>query len=466
MQLENNLGKDNIKTLVVRLAIPSMLAQFVSVFYSIVDRMYIGNISGVGELALAGVGVCGPIVTLVSSFSALVGFGGAPLLSIRMGEKNMNEARKVLANSFMMVMVMAVFLTGISLVLKDYMLMWFGASEATFTYANQYITVYLCGTVFALIAAGLNQFIICQGFAKVGMKSVMLGAVVNLVLDPVFIFGFRMGVSGAAAATVLAQACSAIYILLVLFGSKIPVKITFSGYDLRVCSRILALGFSPFIIIALDNVLIITMNTVLQAYGGPEQGDMMVTCGTIMQSFMLMVTMPLGGITAGTQSILGYNYGSRQVNRVRHAEKEILKITVMFTAVMFLISQTVSRYFVLIFTRNPEYIQMSVKAIRIYTMMVVPLAFQYTFVDGFTGMGIAKVAISLSMFRKVLFFIAVMMLPRYFGVEGVFYTEPIIDIAAALMSSAIYMMISGRILKKRLLEGRQSRTCLRNIKDS
>lgn len=457
MQLENNLGRDNIKTLVVRLAVPSMLAQFVSVFYSIVDRMYIGNISGVGELALAGVGICGPIVTLISSFSALIGFGGAPLLAIRMGEKNTEAARRVVANSFMMLMALAVCLTGASLLLKDHLLMWFGASEATFPYANQYITIYLCGTVFALIAAGMNQFIICQGFAKIGMKSVMFGAIVNLVLDPVFIFGFHMGVSGAALATVMAQACSAIYILLVLFGKKVPVKITFSGFDRRVCGRILALGFSPFIIIALDNVLIITMNTVLQTYGGPERGDMMVTCGTIMQSFMLMVTMPLGGITAGTQSILGYNYGSRQVNRVRHAEREILKITILFTAVMFLLSQTCSRFFVLIFTRNPEYIAMSVKAIRISTLMIIPLAVQYTVVDGFTGMGIAKIAISLSLYRKLLFFIAVTLLPRCFGVEAVFYTEPIIDIAAAVMSATVYQLVCGRILKKRLLEGRRSR---------
>ena len=458
MQLENNLGRDNIKTLVVRLAIPSMLAQFVSVFYSIVDRMYIGNISGVGELALAGVGICGPIVTLISSFSALIGFGGTPLLAIRMGEKNTEAARKVLANSFMMLMVLAVCLTGASLLVKDHLLMWFGASEATFSYANDYITIYLCGTVFALIAAGLNQFIICQGFAKIGMKTVMLGAIVNMVLDPVFIFGFHMGVKGAALATVMAQACSATYILFVLFGKKVPVKITFSGYERGVCRRILTLGFSPFIIIALDNVLIITMNTILQSYGGPERGDMMVTCGTIMQSFMLMVTMPLGGITAGTQSILGYNYGSRQVNRVRRAEKEILKITILFTTAMFLFSQTCSKFFVLIFTRNPEYIAMSVKAIRISTLMIIPLACQYTVVDGFTGMGIAKVAISLSLYRKLLFFIVVTLLPRYFGVEAVFYTEPIIDLAAAVMSGAVYMLFSGRILKKRLLEGRRVRT--------
>lgn len=454
MRLENDLGGDQIKTLVVRLAIPSMLAQFVSVLYSIVDRMYIGNIAEVGELALAGVGVCGPIVTLVSSFSALIGFGGAPLLSIRMGEKNEEGARRVLSNSFMMLSVIAVVLTVVSLLMKDHLIMWFGASEATYSYANRYITIYLLGTVFALFAAGMNQFIICQGFAKVGMKSVMLGAVLNLILDPVFIFGCHMGVAGAALATVLSQAASAGFILRFLFGKEVPVKITFGGYSWKICRRILALGFSPFAIIAFDNVLIITMNTVLQSYGGPERGDMMVTCGTIMQSFMLMVTMPLGGITGGTQSILGFNYGAKKVNRVRRAEKEILKLAALFTTVMFLLSQTLCRYFVLIFTRNPEYVAMSVRAIRISTLMIIPLAFQYTFVDGFTGMGIAKVAISLSFFRKALFFVVVMILPRFYGVEAVFWTEPIIDLVAACVSTSFYMTHSGRILKKRLLEGR------------
>lgn len=452
MELENNLGKDNIKTLVVRLAIPSMLAQFVSVFYSIVDRMYIGNIPEIGELALAGVGVCGPIVTLLTSFSALTGFGGAPLLSIRMGEKNQEEAKKVIANSFMMLLVIAAVLTAGAWVMKDHLLMWFGASETTFTYADQYLSIYLAGTAFALIASGMNQFIICQGFAKVGMKSVMLGAIVNLVLDPIFIFSLDMGVGGAAAATVIAQASSAIYILCFLNCKRVPVRISLGGYSWNICKKILSLGFSPFVIIGLDSVLVITMNAMLQRYGGPEQGDMMVTCGTIMQSFMLMVTMPLGGITAGTQSILGYNYGSRQMNRVRYAEKEILKITVIFTAVMFLLAQTCSRYFVLIFTRNPEYIAVSVRAIRISTLMVIPLAFQYSFVDAFTGMGIAKLAISLSLFRKALFFIVVMLLPRYMGVDGIFYTEPIIDLIAAIFSTIMFMSLSGRILKKRLLE--------------
>ncbi len=455
MQLENDLGRDRIRTLVLHLAIPSMLAQFVSVLYSIVDRMYIGNIAEVGELALAGVGICGPVVTLISSFSALAGFGGAPLLSIRMGEKNHRAARDVVANSFMMLTVLGIVLTAVSFILKGHLLRWFGASEAIFPYADRYISIYLSGTIFALFSSGMNQFIICQGFAKVGMKSVMLGAVLNLILDPVFIFTFRMGVAGAALATVFSQAASAAFVLAVLFGNRVPVKITFKGYSWGVCRQILRLGFSPFVIIAFDNILIITMNMVLQSYGGPERGDMMVTCGTIMQSFMLMVTMPLGGITAGTQSILGYNYGAKRVRRVRQAEKEILKLTIVFTAVMMVLAQVCGRYFALIFTRNPEYVAMSVKAIRISTLMIIPLAFQYTFVDGFTGMGIAGVAISLSFFRKALFFAVVLVLPALFGAEAVFWTEPVIDLTAASVSTVFYMACSGRILKKRLLEGKE-----------
>ena len=205
MKLENNFDTDNMRGLVWRLAFPSMLAQFVSVFYSIVDRMYIGNIEGIGELALAGVGVCGPIVTLLTAFAFLVGIGGAPLMSIKMGQKHMKGAERILSNCFFMLLTISTVVMIISLLLKNHLLMWFGASEKTFAYANEYITIYLLGTVFALMTTGMNQFIICQGFAKTGMMSVILGAVSNIVLDPVFIFALDMGVKGAALATVLSQ---------------------------------------------------------------------------------------------------------------------------------------------------------------------------------------------------------------------------------------------------------------------
>lgn len=255
--VENNLEKDSIRKLVLRLGIPSMLAQFINVLYSVVDRMYIGNIDQIGEIALAGVGICGPIVALLSAFGSFVGVGGSPLMSIRMGEKDEKSAKQILANSFLLLLVVSVVLTIILLPLKENLLLWFGASEQSFPYANDYFTIYLLGTVFALMSIGMNQFIICQGYAKVGMMSVMIGAVMNLVLDPVFIFVFGMGVKGAAIATVISQMVSCGFVLKFLFGKKVPIAISFGGYSLGIIRKISFLGLTPFIIIVMDNVLLI-----------------------------------------------------------------------------------------------------------------------------------------------------------------------------------------------------------------
>ena len=270
MAAENNLGKDKVSRLVWRIAIPSMLGQFVSVLYSIVDRMYIGNIPEIGDVALAGVGVCGPVVTMVGSVAVLVGVGGAPLVSIRMGEEDLSAAKKVLANCFLMLIVFSVLLIGGILPFGSPCCGWFGASDATYPFAEEYFTAYLCGTFFALAASGLNQFIICQGFAKIGMASVMLGAALNIVLDPVFIFALDMGVRGAAIATVISQAASAAFVIRFLFGKRVQVPITFGGYDVRVMGRVLVMGFTPFLIVAVDNVMIIAMNAILQRTGGAD----------------------------------------------------------------------------------------------------------------------------------------------------------------------------------------------------
>lgn len=449
MKVENNLDTDQIRGLVWRLAFPSMLAQFVSVFYSIVDRMYIGNIAGAGETALAGVGICGPIVTLISSVAFLVGVGGSPLMSIRLGEKNERAARQILGNCFLLLSVLSVFITILSLLLKGRLLMWFGASETTFPYANAYITIYLLGTVFALLTTGMNQFIICQGFAKAGMKSVLIGAVLNILLDPVFIFLFRMGVKGAAVATVLSQMASCCYVLKFLFSDRPPVRITFGGYDWQLMKRVMLVGLSPFLIIAFDNILIISLNTVIQKYGGPEKGDMLLTCMTIVQSFMLMVTMPLGGITSGTQTILGYNYGAKRPDRIKKAELHIGAMGLVFTSIMFLLANTVPELFVRIFTQNEEYVDLTVWAIRIYTMGIIPLAAQYTVVDGFTGMGIAPVAISLSMLRKVIFLGGAVLIPGWYGISNIFYIEPVSDFISAAVSVTVYFLVIDKIINRK-----------------
>lgn len=448
-KVENDLGKDSVKRLVLRLALPSMLAQFVSVLYSIVDRMYIGHMKGIGEVALAGVGVTGPIVNLIASFAFWIGIGGAPLLSIKMGEKDEEGAKRILSNCFLGIVTAGLVLTIVALLLKDKMIMWFGASEETFVYAEAYMRIYVLGTVFAFIAAGMNQFIICQGFAKIGMYSVIIGAVSNIILDPIFIFVFDLGVKGAAIATVLSQALSALYILYVLFGNRVSIKITFGGYSFHVFRQVLTLGVAPFLILASDNVLIIILNMVLQKYGGLEQGDMLVTCATIVQSFMLIITMPLGGITGGTQAILGYNYGAKQIDRIKLAQRYIALIAVAFTCIMMLIANTIPDVFVKMFTTNEEYMRYCRWAIRVYTLGVIPLALQYAIVDGFTGMGIVKMSLPLSLFRKFLFFICVLVFPALFGVDAAFYTEPVVDIAAGVISTCIYLLFINKILEKR-----------------
>ena len=369
-------------------------------------------------------------------------------MSIRLGEKNERAATQILANCFLLLTVLAVIITGIFLLIKGKLLMWFGASEATFGYANDYLTICLLGTVFALLSTGMAQFIICQGFAKVAMKAVLLGAVCNIILDPIFIFAFGMGVKGAAIATVLSQIASCTFVLRFLFSDRPPVRITFGHYDWQIMRHVLIIGLSPFLIIAFDNILIIALNTVIQRNGRAE-GDMLLTCMTIVQSFMLMVTMPLGGITGGTQTILGYNYGARRPDRIKKAELHIASLALGFTTIMFIIAHTVPQFFVMIFTKNPQYIDLTVKAIKIYTMGIIPLALQYAAVDGFTGMGIAKVAISLSMFRKTIFLLGAFLIPVYWGVQHIFYIEPISDIVGATVSVIVYFLLIVRVINRK-----------------
>ena len=445
MKVENNLDTDKVRGLVWRLAFPSMLAQFVNVLYSIVDRMYIGNIPEIGALALAGVGICGPVVTLISSFASWIGVGGAPLMSIRLGQKNERAAAQMVANCFALLTGMALIIMIVSYLFKDQLLVFFGAGPAIFPYANQYMSWYLTGTAFALISAGMNQFIICQGFATVGMKSVVLGAVSNIVLDPVFIFVLDMGVAGAAFATVLSQLASAVFVLRFLRGNRVLLRLEFECPQVKTVCKIALMGLSPFLIIAFDNVLIISLNTVIQMYGGAE-ADMLLTCTTIVQSFMLIVTMPLGGITSGTGAILGFNFGAGRPDRIRSAQKYITLLAVVQCSIMFLFSRTLAQYFVYLFTRNESYVELTVWAIRVYTMGIIPLAVQYEVVDGFTGMGVPSVAISLSMFRKLLYLVSVFLIPVFAGVENVFYAEVVSDFGGTTMSVIVYLLLIGRIM--------------------
>lgn len=447
MKIENDLGRDDIRRLVLRLAVPSMLAQFVSVLYSVVDRMYIGNIPVIGDAALAGVGVCGPLVSFISAFAYLVGVGGSPLMSIRMGQGNEEEAGQILSTGFAMLAALSAAITALALAGREWILRSFGASEAIYPYADQYFTIYLTGTFFALMSLGMNQFIICQGFARVGMASVAVGAAINIVLDPILIFGCSMGVKGAALATVISQIVSCGFVLRFLCGGRVIIRLGLKGVKKRLTGRILALGLTPFLIIAFDNVLIITLNTVIQAYGG-EKADMLLTSMTIVQSFMLVITMPLGGITAGTGPVLGFNFGAGQPDRIKSAQKYIVLLALAFNCVMFLVSQFLPGIFVNIFTRNPQYTAMAVRGIRIYALGVIPLAVQYAIVDGFTGMGVPQAAVCLSMFRKTVYIAGALLIPPLFGIENLFYTEPLSDFSGTVVSITVYMLLIGKILKR------------------
>lgn len=451
MTIENDLGRDDIKKLVLRIAVPSMLAQFVSVFYSIVDRMYIGNIPDVGAVALAGVGVCGPVVTMIGSVAFLVGVGGAPLMSMRMGEGNEKQARQILSNAFLLLILFSILMTAVIYPIREPMLRMFGASASTWPYADTYFSIYLTGTVFALMATGMNQFIICQGFSKVGMQSVLIGAVLNIILDPVFIFGFQMGVAGAAAATVISQFASCVFVLLFLFGKRVPIRISFSGYNRRIMGKILTIGFTPFIIIAVDNIMIIAMNAILQKYGGPAEGDILVTCATIVQSFMLIITMPLGGITGGTQTILAYNYGAGRTDRVKSAQRYIFTMAAGYTALLFVLARLAGPLFVRLFTSDPNLSFEALEAIKICTLAVIPLGIQYGIVDGFTGLGQVQLALPLSFIRKLVYFLALFALPAFFGARAAFYAEPLSDIVGPVTSIAVYALFMKKVLKKPVL---------------
>lgn len=443
----NDFGRDSIPLLVLKISIPFMFAQFVNVLYSIVDRIYVGNIPVTGAEALAGVGVCAPIVTLLSSFGALFGIGGSVLFSVRLGAEDEKNARKVMANSFSMLIIVSLMLTLIFLVTKGQLLKWFGASEVTFPYANTYLTIYTAGTFFALLSTGMNYFITAQGFPLLGMATTLIGAVINIILDPVFIFLLDMDVAGAAAATVLAQMSSCAFVLCTLRRRKMRIRLGIVKPDLQAGKQIVKIGFSPFLIMATDSIIIIALNAVLQYYGGAEYGDTLITAATIVQSYMLLITSPMLGITGGSQPLISFNYGANRPDRIRKTFFWVLMLCVCFTAVMFLISRFMPQYFVRIFTSDPEYAELAVWGIKIFTLMIVPLSFQYVIVDGLTALGMTKISLSLSLIRKGIYFGATCILPLFFAARSAFYAEPISDGAAACMSCTVFFFIYRKYLR-------------------
>ena len=432
MEQENRLGTEKITKLVFSIALPSMLAQFVSVLYSIIDRIFVGNIEGIGDLSLAGIGVCAPILTFVAAFSVFVGIGGGPLLGIALGEKNRKKAEVVLSKAFILLAGISIVVTILCLSLKTPMLLMCGASETILPYADTYFTICISGITFQLFAQGMYQFIIAQGKAKTGMASVVLGAVLNIIFDPIFIYVFNLGVAGAAYATILSQFASAAFVVIYLL-TKSDIKIKFRGYKLKTILKISRLGISPFLIIGLDSVMLIAVNAMLKQYGA-EQSDFLITVNTIVQSFMLVITMPLGGISGGTQCILAYNYGAADSTRVIKAQKVIGTICLAYTTIFFIIAWTLGNYFIMLFTDIEAIATESFRAIKIATLAIIPLGLQYSIVDGFTAVGQVKLSLFLSLWRKLMYFLVVFIIPIYTEPNYIFFAEPISDVISILMT--------------------------------
>lgn len=450
MKLSNDLGNDSVLGLVFKLAVPTMLAQLVNLLYSIVDRMYIGHIPVIGSLALAGVGVCGPITTFLSSFGTLVGIGGSILMSIRMGEGKHKKAQHILSNSFFALSVIGIILTILFLILKNKLIMLFGASVVTFPYANTYLTIYTLGTFFALMAVGLNFFITCQGFPMIGMFTVIIGAVTNIILDTVFIFGLKMGVAGAAWATVIAQILSFTFAFRFLTGKKTIIKITFKRYSFKIIQNILKFGFSPFFIMTTDSVILIVLNAMLQKYGGAENGDMLISGATIVQSYLLLITGPLLGLSGGTQPLLSFNYGAKKIDRVKSAEKYILIFALVLTSSLFFLTKYISTHFIGFFTDELELTKIAYWGIRASLWGIIPVSFQYCFVDAFTAVGRIKTAFGLSMFRKAIYVCSACVLPIYFGAKSAFYAQSVADCIGAVTSITVFTLLFAKHLERRL----------------
>lgn len=444
MAEQNELATGSIGKLLLKLSIPAILAQLINALYNIVDRMYIGHIEGIGAVALTGVGLTFPIIMLISAFAALVGMGGAPLSSIKMGEGNNEKAEKILGNCTAMLLLLAVVLTVFFMVFKDPLLMLFGASENTLPYASAYLTIYLIGTVFVQISLGLNAFINSQGFAKMGMITVLIGAVLNIILDPIFIFVFDMGVRGAALATIISQAVSTCWVLRFLCGKKTILRIKLQNFRFRkdFILPALALGLSPFVMQSTESLINIVLNSSLQKYGG----DIAVGSMTIITSIMQIFLMPLTGLTQGAQPIVGFNFGAQQFDRVKKTFRLLLGACLTFSITLWASIMLFPGLFAAIFSNDAALIAHTIPCMRIYMAAMCLMGAQIACQQTFLAVGQAKISLFLAMLRKVVLLIPlVYILAVPFGVTGIFLAEPVADILAVTTTVIVFIVYSKRL---------------------
>lgn len=434
------LGNEPIGKLLLRLALPTVAAQLINMLYNIVDRIYIGHIPGIGATALTGVGVCMPLILIVSAFAALVGYGGAPRASIAMGRKENEEAEKILGNCFTLQILISIVLTVALLIWNRDFLMAFGASENTIEYGTRYMSIYALGTIFVEVTLGMNSFITAQGFAKTGMLSVLIGAVSNIILDPVFIFGFHMDVRGAALATIISQALSCAWVVSFLCGKKTTLKIRCKnlGINPKIILPCLALGVSVFVMQASESVISVCFNSSLQKYGG----DIAVGAMTILTSVMQFAMLPLQGLGQGAQPIISYNYGAKNVERVRATYKLLLKVSLVYSVMLWIFIMIFPQGFAGMFTTDKELMEFTKTALRIYMAGTAIFGIQIACQMTFNALGNAAESVIVAVVRKFVLLIPLIYLMPIFlkgdQVKAVYMAEPIADVIAVTFTSILF----------------------------
>ena len=442
------LAKEPLGKLLMRLALPTVAAQLINMLYNIVDRMYIGHIPKEGALALTGVGVCMPLIMLVSAFAALVGNGGAPRASIFMGKGDKEKAEKTLGNCFAMQLIISVVLTVILLLWNRNMLLAFGASGNTIEYATQYMNIYSIGTIFVQLTLGMNAFITAQGFAKTGMLSVLIGAVVNIILDPIFIFGLKMGVRGAALATIISQACSCIWILTFLFGKKTTLRIKKENMGLKkeIILPCLALGSSMFIMQSSESIISVCFNSSLLKYGG----DIAVGAMTILTSVMQFAMLPLQGVGQGAQPIISYNYGAGNKERVKGAFWLLLKSSLVYSTLLWGLVMLFPQVFAAMFTSDSALIVFTKDALRIYMASMLLFGIQIACQMTFMSIGNAKSSIIVAVMRKFILLLPLIYIVPHIWTSNqtmaVYLAEPIADFFAVTFTAVLFYFQFRKVL--------------------
>lgn len=445
---DEKLGTEHILKLMLTMGIPTFVAQLINLLYNIVDRIYIGHINGAGANALTGLGITLPIITIITAFSVFAGGGGAPLAAIAMGKGDNARAHKILGNATAMLICFSIVLTAVFLYFKEPLLYAMGASKDTFPYANDYITIYLTGTIFVQLAMGLNTFITAQGRAKTAMISVVIGAVLNISLDPIFIFGFNMGVKGAAIATVISQACSAIWIVVVLISKKsvLRIKPKYLKPDFHIIASVAALGISPFIMQVTESLVIVVLNSGLKKYGG----DIYVGSLTILQSIMQLIFVPLNGFSQGVQPIISYNYGAGKIDRVKDTFKWLLVINMLASALISALAMIFPKLFASFFTNSAELIDIVGKVLPVYIAGMLVFGIQTGCQSTFMALGQAKISLFFALLRKVILLVPLaIILPAIMqDIMGIYYAEAIADTLAALTCGTVFLFTYKKILDK------------------